>query len=92
MTHYLLRLCLPSKAYGQPAQILSEVHKDLPRWEYGWSRQLHGKPGLLYVLGKVCALPDEDCRLYNAWLENKQAHEDDVEAEHVRGDDVVPSG
>ncbi len=81
MTHYLLRLCLPSKAYGQPAEILAEAHKDLPRWEYGWSRQLRSRPGLLYVYAKVCSLPDEDCVRFQGWLMQKQAHEDAKEVE-----------
>ena len=80
MTHYLLRLCLPNPAFGQQATNLAEVHKDLPRAEYGWSRQLHGNKSM-YVLLRVCALPDEDCPRYAAWKAKKDEHEDDIESE-----------
>ena len=87
MSHYLLRLCIPNPSFGQQAQNLAEVHKDLPRAEYGWSRQLHGNKAM-YVLLRVCALPDEDCVRYEAWRSRRTQHEDDVEAERLRSEDA----
>jgi len=97
MTHYLLRLCTPNKEWGKPAVVLQEVHKDLPRAEYGWARQMEDKA--LYFTCRKCALADDEedakafgqpvCKRYQAWLEHKGAHEDAVEAEKLRGEDVA---
>jgi len=73
MTHYLLRLTMPL------GEIVSEAHKDLPRAEYGWSRQLRSNRAL-YVVLKVCGLEDEKCFRYQAWLTEKARHEDEREA------------
>jgi hypothetical protein len=80
MSHYLLRLCLPSAEWGKQATELAQAHKDLPRAEYGWSRQLHGNKAM-YVILRVCLFEDEECLHYQAWLEHREAHEDDKEAE-----------
>jgi hypothetical protein len=98
VTHYLLRLCTPNKEWGKKATVLAEVHKDLPRPEYGWSRMMHGK-ARPYFTCAICALGDDQadadlrgvavCRRYQVWLEHKDAHEDDLEAtallDEVRG-------
>jgi len=73
MTHYLLRLTMPL------GEIVAEAHKDIPRAEYGWSRQLR-RNRALYVFLKVCGLEDEECFRYQAWLTEKARHEDDREA------------
>ena len=77
MTHYLLRLTMPL------GEIVAEAHKDLPRAEYGWSRQLRANRALCVVLS-VCGLEDEKCFRYQAWLTEKARHEDDREAEALK--------
>jgi len=88
MTHYLLRLCTPNKEWGKPAVILAEVHKDLPRADYGWARTMHS-PSRPYFTCSVCVLDDALCARYNFWLEHKGSHEDAIEAEKLRGEDVA---
>lgn len=82
MTHYLLRLCTPNKEWGKAAVVLAEVHKDLPRADYGWARQMENKN--LYFTCRKCLFTDEGCKKFQAWKEKKDGHEDDIEAEALK--------
>lgn len=78
MSHYRLLL-------RTAQETLAEVHKDVPRPEYGWCKMLRYS---LYPMGRVeiTVCNDDGCKPYNAWLELKGAHEDAVEAEKRRGE------
>ncbi len=76
MTHYVLRL------RGADESLIAEVHKSTNRWEYGWSQMLKYRPGF-WIEVRRCS--KDPCPLFLAWQEAKEAHEDDIEAERLRG-------
>lgn len=80
MTHYRLTLTA-GKAPG--IVILAEVHKDVPRLEQGWGRKMRASKAVSAHL-RQCYVEDEQCNAYQAWLQAKDEHEDDPEAEALK--------
>mgnify|MGYP001588602520 CR=1 FL=1 len=84
MSHYRLTLTLGT----DPVKVLYEVHKATARLEYGWGRKMHASKAVSVHI-RECWAKDEKCKLYQAWLAQRDAHEDDVEAERLRGEDAA---
>lgn len=84
MSHYRLTL---TAGKAPKIVILSEVHKDVPRLEQGWGRKMRASKAVSAHL-RQCYVPDGECNSFLAWMDSKEAHEDEIEAEKLRGEDV----
>ena len=78
MSHYRLTLTV-----GDPAKLLFEVHKTIAQLEFGWGRKMRASKAVNAHV-RICYTEDEKCDLYQAWLAQRDAHQDDVEAEALR--------
>ena len=86
MSHYRLTLTIGRGEYDEvgdrwiPAKLLFEVHKATSQLEHGWGQKLRASKAVSAHV-RICYTKEEKCELYQAWLAQRDAHEDDIEAE-----------